>query len=89
MNSKKEEKLKSWLLLFVGLAGIGYQQYTNETNWILLLIFTAMTGVPGLATLISLIKNSSTVLPSSLPQLGASEQDSELSSSESSGDKDG
>jgi hypothetical protein len=83
MNGKREEKIKSWLLLVAGLAGIGYQQYTGETDWILLLIFTAMTGVPGLTTLISMIRNSTTVLQSSLPLSGDSAQELESSSNTS------
>jgi hypothetical protein len=86
MNSNREEKLKSWLLLIAGMIGIGYQQYTGKTDWVLLLIFTAMTGVPGVTTLISLIKNSPTTLQSLLPQQDVSEQESESSSNESSAD---
>lgn len=43
------------LTLFVfGLAGIAYQQVTGNVNFVLLAIFTAMTGVPGLVNLIAL-----------------------------------
>ncbi len=86
MNSKKEEKLKSWILLIAGMAGIGYQQYTGETDWVLLLIFTAMTGVPGITTLIAIIKNSPTTLQSLLPQQVDSEQESDSLLSNSSED---
>ena len=86
MNSNKEEKLKSWLLLIAGMIGIGYQQYTGETDWVLLLIFTAMTGVPGVTTLIALIRNSPTTLQSLLPPQGALEQELESSSNSSSED---
>lgn len=67
MNTNREEKLKSWLLLIAGMAGIGYQQYTGKTDWVLLLIFTAMTGVPGVTSVITLLKNSTTMLQSSIP----------------------
>jgi hypothetical protein len=66
--SRDEAKLKSWILLLSGLVGIGYEQYTGKVNWILLLIFTTMTGVPGLASIISLLKNSPIVIQSSLSQ---------------------
>lgn len=79
MNKEKDESLKSWILLLAGLAGIGYQQYTHQTDWMLLVVFTIMTGIPGAAQFISLIRNSPIVLQSSLPQ--ASPSDSELPSS--------
>jgi hypothetical protein len=59
-----DTKLKSWILLFAGLAGMGFQQYTGQVNWLLLLIFASMTGVPGLAHIISLLKNSPIMLQS-------------------------
>lgn len=83
MNKATDEKLKSWLLLVAGLGGIGYQQWTGEVNWVLLLIFTTMTGVPGVTTLLSLIKNSPIVLPSSSspPEQPGSESESSSGSS--------
>jgi hypothetical protein len=51
--------------MLAGLAGIAYQQWTGQVNWVLLLIFTSMAGVPGLAEIISLIKNSPIQLQSS------------------------
>lgn len=83
MNTSSEEKLKSWILLAAGLFGIGYQQWSGKTDWVLLLIFTAMTGVPGLTKIISLIKTSPIVLQSSLPQQERSAQVLESSSSNS------
>lgn len=82
-NGGKDAKIKSWILLFAGLAGMGYQQYTGKINWFLLAIYTAMTGVPGAAHLISLLKNSPIVLQSSSSrqQLLESESDSVSSSS--------
>lgn len=61
------------LTLFVfGLAGIAYQQVTGDVNFVLLAIFTAMTGVPGLVNLITLSRglriesqSSSSALPDS------------------------
>jgi hypothetical protein len=88
MSNQRESRIKTWVLLLAGLAGIGYQQYTGQTDWILLLIFSAMTGVPGITELISLIRNSTTALPSSLPQQQESGQESELSSNNSSGVED-
>lgn len=88
MKKETDTKIKSWILLLAGLAGIGYQQYTGEVNWILLLIFTSMTGVPGVATIISLIKNSPIILQSSASRLERSESDSENSPQNSSGADD-
>jgi hypothetical protein len=80
VKKETDTKIKSWILLIAGLVGIAYQQYTGEVNWILLLIFTSMTGVPGVATIISLIKNSPIVLqsPSSPPGSSESESDNSL-----------
>lgn len=58
---------KDLILFFGGLIGIAYQQITGNVNVVLLMIFTAMTGVPGLMNIISLVRNSPTELPSSLP----------------------
>jgi hypothetical protein len=69
---RKAAMVKEWLLLIAGLAGIGYQLITDNVNIVLLIVFTAMAGVPGLANLISLFRNSSTVLQSvSSPQESA------------------
>lgn len=54
------------LILFVfGLAGIAYQQVTGNVNFVLLAIFTAMTGVPGLLQLIGLTRSLRTESQSS------------------------
>lgn len=53
--------VKDLLLFFGGLAGIAYQQVTNQVNITLLLIYTAMTGIPGLTNIIALWRNSATV----------------------------
>lgn len=79
MSAQKEDRLKSWILLLAGLSGIGYQQYTGKTDWMLLLIFTVMTGVPGVTTIISLLRSSQTTLQSSLPPSEESAQGSESS----------
>jgi hypothetical protein len=84
MSNQRESRIKTWVLLVAGLAGIGYQQYIGKTDWVLLLIFSAMTGVPGITELISLIRNSTTVLPSSSPQQEVSGRESESSSNNSS-----
>lgn len=60
------------LVLFVfGLVGISFQQVTGNVNFVLLAIFTAMTGMPGLAHLIVLSRGLRTELPppsSALPE---------------------
>jgi hypothetical protein len=84
LSEKDDAKLKSWILLGAGLIGIGYQQWTGEVNWILLLILTSMTGVPVVTNLISLLKNTPTVLPSSLSQDAPSELESGNASPNSS-----
>lgn len=87
MKETSDAQLKSWVLLIAGLIGIGYQQYTGETNWLLLGIFTLMAGVPGATQLFSLIKNSPIVLQSSLSRREQSELDSENAHIDSSEDK--
>jgi hypothetical protein len=85
-ESKDDTKLKSWILLIAGLAGMGYQQYTGQINWLLLVIYTSMTGVPGLAILISLIKNSPIILQSSASRQQLLDSDSGSVSQSSSED---
>jgi hypothetical protein len=54
------------VLLFVGgMVGIGYQTITGDVNYALLGVFTAMTGVPGLTNMISLVRGSATESPPS------------------------
>lgn len=60
--------LKDLALFTGGLSGIAYQQITQDVNIFLLLVFTAMTGVPGLTNILSLLRNSPSVLDSSSPQ---------------------
>lgn len=51
-------------LLFVGgMTGIGYMTVSGNVNLALLAVFTAMTGVPGLTNMISLIRGSGTESP--------------------------
>lgn len=88
MKKENDAQLKSWILLLAGLAGIAYQQWTREVNWVLLLIFTTMTGVPGITQIISLIKNSPIVLYSSSSQQEHTDTESH-SSSIQSGDTSG
>jgi len=47
---------KDLVLFLGGLAGIFYQQLTGNVNFVFLAIFTAMTGVPGLTNLISILR---------------------------------
>lgn len=83
MKKETDAQLKSWILLLAGLTGIAFQQWTGNVNWILLLIFTTMTGVPGVAQIISLIKNSPVVLQSSSSQQERLESGSANSSTSS------
>ena len=85
VKKKDDTRVRSWILLIAGLAGIGYEQYTGKVNWFLLLIFSLMAGVPGVANIISLIKNSPIVIQSSSPPLESSESDWD-NSQDSSGD---
>lgn len=71
---------KEWLLLLAGLAGIAYQLINDDVNIALLLVFTTMTGVPGLAHVLSLIRNSPIVLQSSSSQPESQELESAKSS---------
>ncbi len=83
-RNRDDDNLKSWVLLIFGLAGIAYQQKTGEVDWLLLAIFTSMAGVPGIARVISLLKNSPTIMQSSLSQEQSSEPDSDNLSQDSS-----
>lgn len=71
---------KDLILFLGGLAGIGYQQISGNVNFILLAIFTAMTGVPGLTNLITLLRGTVIKLPSQSPVLPPSSLESENSS---------
>lgn len=75
--------VKDLVLFFGGLAGIAYQQITNNVNIVLLIIFTAMTGVPGLTQIISLVRNSPIVLESRSSQPERSESGSASASQKS------
>lgn len=60
------------LVLFMfGLAGIAYQTVTRDVNFVLLTIFTGMTGVPGLTNLVGVLRTSGIASPpssSALPE---------------------
>ncbi len=84
MNAEKEARIKSWVLMVAGILGIGYQQYTGEKDWMLLLIFIAMIGIPGYTEIISILRNSPTVSQSLPSQQLDSEQDSQSLPNESS-----
>jgi hypothetical protein len=81
---KDEAKLKSWILFVIGLAGIGYQQYTGRVHWLLLLIFTTMTGVLTVTQLVALLKSSHIVSSLSSSQQSLQEPDSDSSSTNAS-----
>lgn len=70
--------IRDVILFIVGVGGIVYQLITGEVNFALLAVFTAMTGVPGLTNMISLLRGGlGTVSPSSLPAPEHSESDSQ------------
>jgi hypothetical protein len=65
--------LKDGFMFFGGMTGIGYQTYTGEVHELLLIVFTAMVGVPGASALLWLRGNGTTEsLPSSSAQQGLS-----------------
>jgi hypothetical protein len=67
MTTERRIAMARDLVLFIfGLAGIAYQQL-NEVNFVLLAIFTTMTGVPGLTNLVGILRGSSTAPPLSSP----------------------
>lgn len=43
------------VLLIAGLAGIGYQQYTERVVWPLLVVYAVMIGLPGAQALLALL----------------------------------
>lgn len=43
------------VLLIAGLAGIGWQQYTERVVWPLLVVYAVMIGLPGAQALLSLL----------------------------------
>lgn len=79
---------KDLVLFFGGLSGIGYQQVTGQVNVVLLVIFTAMTGVPGLTSLINMWRGSGIELPSQREASpdSSSESDNSSPNLEGSGD---
>ncbi len=91
MEKSQNKKLRSWGLLLFGLGGITYQQWTGETNGLLLLIYTSMIGVPGLTDVLSLLENSPTVMRSSLSRRSerVSDSDNSLDTTDSRDDKKG
>lgn len=67
------------LLLVFGLAGIGYQQVSGDVNFVLLAVFTTMTGIPGLINLIPLLRGLPTNSRSSQPVSPQPESESDSS----------
>lgn len=43
------------VLLIAGLAGIGWQQYTERVVWPLLVVYAVMIGLPGAQALLALL----------------------------------
>lgn len=73
----KPAVIRDTVLFVFGLSGIGYQTLTGQVDISLLLVFTAMTGVPGLTNLVSLLRGGSTTeLPSPPPAASDSPSDS-------------
>jgi hypothetical protein len=72
---------KDLILLIGGLAGIAYQTITGEVNIVLLAVFTAMTGAPGLTNLIGLVRSSATALASQSQAAQPPDTESENASS--------
>lgn len=76
---------KEWFLLVAGLAGMGFQLWTNHINIWFLLACMSLTGTPGFAHIVSLIKNSPIVLQSSSSRPDLQESGSDNSSRNSLG----
>lgn len=87
MRAKDDLRIRSWIFLLAGLAGIGYQQWSGEVNGFLLATYLVMTGIPGIAELFSLIRNSPVVLQSSSSQPEQSEPELDTSSSGTSDER--
>jgi hypothetical protein len=69
--------VKDVVLFTVGIGGIIYQLVTGTVDVALLAVFTAMTGVPGLTNLLSLLRpGPATGSPSSSSAPGPSGSDS-------------
>lgn len=64
---------KDIVLFLGGLTGIAYQQITGNVHALLLLVFTAMVGIPGLVALWSL-KDGATITVSRSSQSQESSQ---------------
>lgn len=82
-NSKAERFIsitKDLILFLGGLAGIAYQQITGNVNTLLLVIFTAMVGIPGLTNLVTLLRGTTIALPSQSQVQPHSELESDNSS---------
>lgn len=63
-------------LFMFGLGGIAYQTVTRDVNFVLLAIFTSMTGVPGLTNLVGVLRTSGTASQPSSSALPAQASDS-------------
>lgn len=69
---------KDVTLFVVGVGGIVYQLLSGDVNVALLAVFTAMTGVPGLTNLLSLVRGGlDTSSPSSTSPSPVSESESQ------------
>jgi hypothetical protein len=60
---------KDLILFLVGVGGIVFQLVTGNVNFALLAVFTAMTGVPGLTYMISLLRGGFGIVSSSSMQV--------------------
>lgn len=73
--------VKDAVLFVGGLTGIAYQQITGNVHELLLLVFTAMVGLPGLSALLSMKHDGSTSTESSSRQSRPSQPPSDSHSS--------
>lgn len=68
--------LRDLVLLAIGSFGILYQLLTGHTDPMLLVVFTSMLGIPGVANAFWLLKQSGELPPPVSPSDSASEQSS-------------
>lgn len=75
MSTDRAIAITKDVILFVGgLCGIAYQQYTNNVNWLLLLVFSSMTGIPGVLNIVALLRNTSAIAQSLPPSHSQQQQ---------------
>lgn len=60
LSERTYSRIKDMVLFLAGTLGIGYQTVTGKVDPLLLVVFTAMAGVPGFTHSIALIRNGVT-----------------------------